>query len=83
MIADKVLRRMELENRKIVLITASEIIQNELTIKTNRGIYVVNKSYIYPIWNDINKEIREINTKLDELTGLNNERLKLLNKAGE
>jgi len=37
MITDKVLLRMDLERRKEVLIATSNIMQDELTIKTTRG----------------------------------------------
>ena len=78
MITDKVLLRMDLERRKEVLIAASNIMQDELTIKTTRGVYVVNKSHIYPIWNDINTEIRKIDKQLEELTGLNQDKMERL-----
>jgi len=80
---DKVLERMDLERRKSVLIASSGIIQNELSIKTIRGVYIVNKSHIYPIWNDINNEIREINNKLEEITGLNQDHMDYLNNIAE
>lgn len=77
--SDKVLQRLELENRKVVLSTVLDIISNGLmTITTHRGIYKVNKDLVYPIWNNILNEIREIDNKLEELTGINQNKIEKL-----
>ena len=75
---DKVLEIIDLEGRKEVLIASSHIIQNELSIKTTRGVYVVSKNHIYPIWNDINNGIRKIDKRIEELTGTNQNKIERL-----
>lgn len=83
MIADKVLQRMELENRKELLKGVEEqAINDELYIKNSRGIYNIGFRGTINIIIDIQGEIRDINKQLEELTGLNPNHMEKLNGVG-
>jgi len=85
---DKVLQRLELENRKAILIASKNKIKIEgIEIKTGRGIYKLSYEKIpYTIRAinlEIDTEIEEINEKLEELTGLNQDHMDYLNNIVE
>lgn len=69
--SDKVLQRLELENRKTMLLTINKNLKNGIEFKTSRGIYVFNNRYIInKIGWSIVHEIKDINKQLEELTGI-------------
>lgn len=77
------LKIKELENRKDVLAAAKNNIKSTLAIKTYKGIYEVKSQLVLTvIENEIDAEIEDINTQLEQLTGLNEERLIYLNEVG-
>lgn len=78
---DKVLERLDLERRKTILIASKNKIKDGIEIKTNRGIFIYGNRYmISKIEWDIIYQIKEIDKKLEELTGLNQERMDYLNR---
>jgi hypothetical protein len=76
---DKVLERMALENRKKVLETVKKkAIKHELYIDTPRGTYKLPMRVLIDIMDNTNEEILLIDKKLEELTGLNQDRMEEL-----
>lgn len=78
-----ILKIKELENRMIALETIKKkAIRHELYIETTRGIYKIPFVALIEIVSDTNTEILKLRKQLEELTGLNEDRLIYLNGVG-
>jgi len=78
---DKVLLRMELENRKAILIASKHKIKEGIEVKTNRGIYKITHEYAIGIAIiEIEYEIKQIDIELEEITGLNQDKMDYYNR---
>lgn len=76
MAVDKVLQRLELENRKVVLLECKSKIKEGIEIKTNRGSFVMkSKTIIGIISRQIESDIEDIDIELETLTGLNQDKM--------
>lgn len=78
---DKVLETLTLENKKNMLESIQE--QPNLYIQTSRGIYNIGFKAQLKIIVEIEIELKEINKQLEELTGLNQDRMDYLNNIAE
>lgn len=74
--SDKVLERMDLERRKSVLIASKNKIKEGIEIQTARGTYLITSKFIISeMLTLMDTEIIFINSKLEQLTGLNQEKI--------
>lgn len=74
---DKVLQRLELENRKTMLEAIKEnLLKEGMEIKTNRGIYIIKgRRALLEIESCILEELEEIDIQLEKLTGLDQDKM--------
>ena len=76
---DKVLERMELENKKSVLIASKHKIKDGIEIRTPRGSFTITSKYAISECNrQIENEIDDIDIELEELTGINQNKIERL-----
>lgn len=66
-----IMKRIELETRKEILKVAKEMLKEGVEIKTYRGTYTIdNKVILYIIKSEIERKIEEVDSQLEELTGI-------------
>lgn len=81
---ENTLKRIELEQRLEVLNTVKEqAINDELYITTNKGLYQLKHDVRMLIINNIDESTEWIKERLQEITGLNYDKLERLNRVGE
>lgn len=79
-----ILKRIELEQRLEVLnIVKEQAINDELYITTNKGAYKLKFDARMLIINNIEESTKLIKERLEEITGLNYDKLERLNRVGK
>lgn len=81
---DKVLERMELENKKSILLASKNKIKEGIEIKTIRGSFIITSKYaISECIRQIENGIDDIDIELEEITGLNQDKIEKYYKIAE